>query len=319
MPEPIFFAANEIAQQTQHSEKIAIQISSQTAYRQAVQSEKARLDQLLRQLRQKNARPEVNHPSASFSPDAVSTPRSGTQLYHQRWAALRTGQLYTQLPPDSFWSAWNHVSDRQTYEQWRSLLQQEASTTAKLQGNQRLGILLGDSISLWFPSDRLPKNQLWLNQGISGDTTGGILRRLSDFSGTRPQVIYVMAGVNDLKTGVSDRTILSNLQQIVLRLRQTHPQAQIVMQSILPTGVLGLSNDHIYSLNQQLRVIATQNGAYYLDVYSQMTDGYGNLRPELTTDGLHLSAQGYATWQAILHRADLQIAQTVLPGRDRPQ
>jgi lysophospholipase L1-like esterase len=123
--------------------------------------------------------------------------------------------------------------------------------------------------------------------------------------------VYVLAGVNDLKHGASDTQVLTNLRQIIQRLRQQHPQAKIVMQSILPTRSFGLSKNRIGNLNQQLKAIATRNGAYFLDLYSQMVDSDGNLRAELTSDGVHLSTQGYATWQGVLQQVDTQIAQRI--------
>ncbi|HAX89511.1 MAG TPA: lysophospholipase, partial [Cyanobacteria bacterium UBA11370] len=53
------------------------------------------------------------------------------------------------------------------YQQWVALLEQEAQVIAE-QKPEHLAVLLGDSISLWFPNELLPPDQKWLNQGISG-------------------------------------------------------------------------------------------------------------------------------------------------------
>jgi lysophospholipase L1-like esterase len=117
-----------------------------------------------------------------------------------------------------------------------------------------------------------------------------------------------MAGVNDLKQGATDNEILWNLRQIVRRLKQAHPQAQVIVQSILPTSTTLVPGNRIGWLNQRLAAIAQEDGALFLDLYAQFTDADGNLRHELTTDGLHLNASGYATWQAKLAQADTWIA-----------
>jgi lysophospholipase L1-like esterase len=184
----------------------------------------------------------------------------------------------------------------------------EAAIAATSNQTQPLSILLGDSLSLWFPSDRLPQSQTWLNQSISGDTTHGILRRLSNFAATRPRVIYLMAGINDLKQGATDNEILWNVRQIITQLRHTQPQATVIVQSVLPTRSMIASSDRIAHLNRQLRALATRNGAYFLDLSSQMADAAGNLRQDFTTDGLHLNTKGYAAWQSILMKADGAIA-----------
>jgi len=273
-------------------------------HNQAVQAEKQRLNQLLLRLRSQS-RPETIA-ATEFSP-APTVPKAGSQLYSQRVAALRTGHLSTRLPSNSFQSAWSHATQQPTYKQWRALMAREAEIAAK-EPTQHLGVLLGDSLSLWFPSDRLPQSQIWLNQAISGDTTGGILRRLSDFAATRPRVIYLMAGINDLKQGATDNEILWNIRQIITQLRQTQPQATVIVQSVLPTRSVVASRDRITQLNRQLRALSTRNGAYFLDLSAQMADAAGSLRQDFTTDGLHLNAQGYAAWQSILLKANGAIA-----------
>lgn len=239
---------------------------------------------------------------------AVS-PTSGTQLYYQRLAALKAGKIYTRLPADSFQSSWTKGTlPKPTHEQWKRLLEQEANAIAKGQGANRLAILVGDSLSLWFPSERLPSGQFWLNQGISGENSSQILQRLAAFSQTRPDTIYVMAGTNDLRQGVSDRIILDNTRQILRRLHQNHPQAQVVVQSILPTRLQAIPSDRIRNLNQQIAAIAQQEGAGFLNLYSLFVNDESQLRRELTTDGIHLAKRGYDVWQEALQYTQSWIA-----------
>ncbi|MBW4694650.1 MAG: G-D-S-L family lipolytic protein [Lyngbya sp. HA4199-MV5] len=256
-----------------------------------------------------NVQPDSGQGTTEFSQPAIALPRSGSQLYWQRVAALRSGRLYTRLPINSFHEIWSRATRNPTDAQWRRLLALEAKAATRGQGSRRLSVMVGDSLSLWFPSDRLPTGQLWLNQAISGETTQAILHRLPTFAVARPQAIYVMAGVNDLKQGATDNDILWNLRQIARRLKQAHPGAQIVLQSILPTHTAMVPGNRIGWLNQRLAAIAQEDGVAFLDLYTQFTDDAGNLRPELTTDGLHLNANGYATWQAQLAQADTWFAQ----------
>lgn len=196
------------------------------------------------------------------------------------------------------------------YEQWVEILKSEAKVAA-LKPPQHLSILAGDSLSLWFPSELLPENRYWLNQAISGETTEGLLKRLDLFDRTQPQVIFVMIGINDLIRGVSDEVILENQRQIIRYLRRKHPSAEIFVQSILPHGgeqstwegkerLLAIKNSRIQQLNQQLQTIATTQGVKYLDLYSLFANQEGYLRSEFTTDGLHLSPEGYMVWRTAL-------------------
>ncbi|MEA5573330.1 SGNH/GDSL hydrolase family protein [Calothrix sp. UHCC 0171] len=235
-------------------------------------------------------------------------PLSGKQLYYQRLAALRLGQIYTRLGNEAMREQIAASKSKLTYEDWKGLLALEARAMGDGQGKNRLSIMVGDSLSMWFPKDKLPSGKLWLNQGISGDTSTGVLKRVSMFSKTRPDVIYVMAGINDLRKGTADEVILRNHRKIIRRLREEHPLTQIIVQSILPTRLPTISNNRIRKINQKLATISQEEGANYLNIHNWFTDFQGNLRPDLTTDGLHLSLNGYEVWQAAIHQVESKIA-----------
>lgn len=196
-----------------------------------------------------------------------------------------------------------------TYEQWLNQLGEEARVAAEQQPD-RLTILAGDSLSLWFPGDLLPSGRTWLNQGISGETSAGLLKRLDLFAATQPETIFVLIGINDLLRQVDDAMLLENQRQIVEILQANHPDVQIVVQSILPRAqesswegrdrLLAISNERIQDLNQQLEDMAREKGVYFLDLYPLFATPEGDLRPELSTDGLHLSRLGYQTWAIAL-------------------
>ncbi|MDY6937842.1 MAG: GDSL-type esterase/lipase family protein [Cyanobacteriota bacterium] len=238
-------------------------------------------------------------------------PVSGAQLYYQRVAAANAGFIHTRLPRYSFRAVWVDAIETPTHEQWQELLATEATVMADAQEDRPLSIVLGDSLSLWMPASEFSDDRLWLNQGISGDTTGGILSRLRVLDATNPDRIYLMAGINDIKIGLSDEEILANYHQILEYLRQTHPYAETIVQSILPTRRENLPNDRIRELNRQLAEIAAREGATFVDLQVYFTDASGDLQPNLTTDGLHLSPQGYQVWQWVIEQIELGIAMGV--------
>lgn len=242
--------------------------------------------------------------------ETISLPRpsSGSQMYAQRMAALQHGRTYTRLPVDSYYETWQTASYQPTYEEWKQLLAREAQSMARGQGNNRLTVMVGDSLSLWYPNDRLSSDRFWLNQGISGDTSQGVLSRLSYFSDTHPDLIHVMVGINDLRRGVEDQVLLGNLRQIMQQLRQQHPNAEIIVHSILPTRLPALPSDRIQSLNASIEAIAHQEQVSYFDLQAYFVDETGLLARDLTTDGIHLSNQGYAVWQLALRQFHLAYA-----------
>lgn len=247
--------------------------------------------------------PAVSHqPSNRFQTTSGVAPRpvSGAQLYQQRLAALASGKTYTRLPADSFHEQWSSAREQPTHNQWIDLLKQEASAMARGQGNARLTVLLGDSLSLWFPSELMTTDRFWLNQGISGDTTAGILQRLAAFNDTRPDTIYVMAGINDLRRGATDTEVTNNLRSIMRQLKQSHPQAKIIVHSILPTRLATLPTQRIRRLNAAIAVATQEEGVSFLNLQHDFMDEVGILRRDLTTDGLHLNDRGYRTWGNVM-------------------
>jgi len=203
-------------------------------------------------------------------------------------------------------------SDRRklNYQEWVDLLAREAAVAASQQP-PHLSILLGDSITLWFQDEQLPAGRTWLNQGISGENSRGLLRRLRLLDATQPETIFVMIGINDVLNGVSDETLLANYTLIVRHLKRAHPNAQIVVQSILPHSgakatwegrdrLLSNPNSRVRNLNLQIAAIARRERVYFLDLYPLFADERGLLRLELTTDGLHLNANGYRVWSTAL-------------------
>jgi lysophospholipase L1-like esterase len=213
-----------------------------------------------------------------------------------------------------------------TYQDWVALLDQEAKVTIRNKP-EKLMVLAGDSLSLWFPTDLLPAEQTWLNQSISGDTSSGLLRRLNLFAEAEPQAIFVMIGINDLTKGITDQQLIDNYLKIVQQLQQNHPDSKIVLQSILPHGGDRMTSEkrekllthvpirRIFQLNTRLATIARNTGVQFLDLQPLFADNTGFLRSELSTDGLHLSKGGYLVWRSAI-QTFTQLAnqpQSVLP------
>lgn len=242
--------------------------------------------------------PSVPPPPSPQPPRPTLRPTTGAQLYHQRLAALRSGRQHTRIAPHSYADHWANAPGQPTHQQWQRLLAREAEVMANSQGRNRLTIMVGDSLTLWLPPDQLPRNQFWLNQSISGETTTHIRQRISYFAAARPTTIHLMAGINDLRQGATDREVVGSINSLVRQLRQQHPQAEIKVHSILPTRLASLPSDRIARINRHIAAIARQQGAIFLDLQASFSDPQGLLRRDYTTDGLHLSHRGYAQWQA---------------------
>jgi lysophospholipase L1-like esterase len=74
---------------------------------------------------------------------------------------------------------------------------------------------------------------------------------------------------------------------------------RVVLVSVLPAADYPWKRGiepapKIIALNAWLKQYAASAGAVYLDLHSAMDDGHGGMRPELSGDGVHPNAVGYA-------------------------
>lgn len=242
-------------------------------------------------------------PSAQANASVTETPLSETALGE----TLVPAATPTPKPTPTTKAADGQQLD---YEDWVEILEKEADAVAA-NPPERLYILAGDSISLWFPNELLPPDVTWLNQGISGEGSEGLYKRLPALDETRPKKIFIMIGINDLLRGVSEDTIAENHRQIIKDIRWIHPNTEVIVQSILPHSgdqatwegrdkLKDIPNDRIRRLNRRLQAIAEAEGAIYLDLYPLFADENGALRTEFSTDGLHLNERGYQIWRTAL-------------------
>ena len=118
---------------------------------------------------------------------------------------------------------------------------------------------------------------------------------------TPPERIFVMLGVNELGWAKSEN-FHDYYVQLIERLRQDHPQAEILIQSILPVSKLQeekktyVNNTRIAKYNEIIRQVCGETGAPFLDVASAVVDEEGFLRSDWTYDGVHLNKKGCAAW-----------------------
>jgi lysophospholipase L1-like esterase len=59
----------------------------------------------------------------------------------------------------------------------------------------------------------------------------------------------------------------------------------------------------IKALNERIKAYATSHGHIFLDYYSAMADESGSLRRELSNDGIHANAKGYAVMAPLAEQA----------------
>jgi lysophospholipase L1-like esterase len=173
---------------------------------------------------------------------------------------------------------------------WRARLRKLPNTESEI-------VFVGDSLIADGPWSELfcPIK----NRGIGGETTSGLLDRLDEVTESQPHKIFLLIGTNCLAADVPVAQVVRNYRELLERVRRESPQTRVYVISVLPVNPRFAKgpvhvNATIRELNRQLRDLVGQFASVtFLDVFDALTDASGDLRKDLTTDGLHLNLDGY--------------------------
>lgn len=161
-------------------------------------------------------------------------------------------------------------------------------------------VFLGNSLTANGNWHEFFDNNKVRNRGISGDVTEGILKRLSPIIKGKPSKIFLMIGVNDLLFH-SPTKILGFYQEIIDKIKSELPETELILQSLLPINrevkSMPIENKDILQINEGIKSIASKEQLKFVDLHSKFLDSKGQLREELTNDGIHLDMKGYLIWK----------------------
>ena len=131
----------------------------------------------------------------------------------------------------------------------------------------------------------------------SGDTTQMMIDRFdNDVLPFAPQVLIIMAGVNDIRTGstaddviknleaLRDKCLANNITPVFCKLTSMNPEIMNRIGIPLTDGDWREAREKI-----NLWIMGTP---YFIDAVEELTDDKGYLRAELTPDGLHPALRG---------------------------
>jgi lysophospholipase L1-like esterase len=157
-------------------------------------------------------------------------------------------------------------------------------------------VFLGDSITEGGPWEELFQDLRVRNRGVGGDTSDGVLARLEQVTRATPTKVFLLIGTNDLFRGAAEDEIVSNITDILDRLKQQTPDTEVYLQSVLPRASSYRAD--IEALNLRLSEVALEHGSAWVDLYPAFLDPEtGGIRAELSNDELHLLGPGYALWK----------------------
>jgi lysophospholipase L1-like esterase len=186
-----------------------------------------------------------------------------------------------------------------------------AANAALPPATKRRIVFFGDSITeRWitlrpdfFAGDRV-------DRGIGGQTTRQMIGRFrADVVELHPEVVHILAGINDL-AGATGPTSLSEIEgnlASMSELARVH-RIKVVLGAVLPARALGGRPGHdpasdIASLNAWLRAYAAREGFGFVDYHVALDDGTNGLSLANSADGIHPTVAGYAIMEPLAEKA----------------
>jgi lysophospholipase L1-like esterase len=132
------------------------------------------------------------------------------------------------------------------------------------------------------------------NLAVSGSDIRGMIHQIDLADQFRPQVILLSGGLNDLISYEAPLDAIRHDFALLLRhLRKEQKSVVTLMPYISDPNFA----DRITAANEVIAEMSLQRGIPVVDINSSLSVD-GVRRPEMTTDGIHLSALACRTWIA---------------------
>ncbi|MBE6977209.1 MAG: hypothetical protein E7438_01005 [Ruminococcaceae bacterium] len=149
---------------------------------------------------------------------------------------------------------------------------------------------LGDSLTDGYDLEKYYPQFVTANRGIGGETTIGLESRmeLSAYA-LKPKVVVMLIGGNNLDT------MFENYESILKGLQQNLPDTKVILLSLTAMGRDWAHKNHLAAYNNvKIKALAEEYGFYYIDIFTPLLDPVTDeIRVEYTTDGAHLTHEGY--------------------------
>jgi lysophospholipase L1-like esterase len=199
-------------------------------------------------------------------------------------------------------------------QDWANLktYQNKNATLKPLEPGQKRIVFMGDSITeLW--SVTIPyffEGKPYVNRGISGQTTPQMLIRFRpDVIALKPDIVVIMAGINDIagNTGPSTLEMIAGNIFSMAELAKAN-NIKVILCSVLPaydfpwrTGLEPA--EKVVTLNKMIKKYADANGILYLDYYAALVDERKGMNAAYSGDGVHPNKTGYEAMAPLVEMA----------------
>lgn len=188
-------------------------------------------------------------------------------------------------------------------EEWAAFVETYRSEKIKTyrQENERYApgevevAFIGDSLTDGYDLDLYYPDLVTSNRGIGGDTTFDLEERLQvSLYDLQPKVVVMLIGANNFKT------MFENYEDILIGIKENIPNSKVVLLSLTSMSGEWGKNNHLAAFNNvKIKVLAEKYGYEFVDLYTPLLNLETNeIYPEYTTDGGHLTHEGYVVLTA---------------------
>ncbi|MBU0680549.1 MAG: hypothetical protein KKD73_03915 [Proteobacteria bacterium] len=159
-------------------------------------------------------------------------------------------------------------------------------------------LFVGDSLIAYYDWQRSFPGYSCVNLGVPGETVAGCRGQVPEILRRHPQTDLVVAMIGTNNLVMADFGFLREYEGLLADLHDGYPQATIAVCSLLPLELPWLAPGAVERLNDLLKELANQDWGVYLDICHSFKDG--ETRSCFLEDRVHLSAEGYRRWAAVL-------------------
>jgi len=172
--------------------------------------------------------------------------------------------------------------------------------------NAQSYVLVGDSMMYGFENFLYMLPQDTLNLGLTMSVSSYVVQVAGSASASKPKAIFIETGVNDIGKN-SFEQLSANYDLALQTIQDVSPQTKVYVNAIFPSNFVDFpksydfTNSTVKTYNQEIsRIVSLHPNTTFLDFTQQFSDVLGNLRKELSSDGLHLNRAGYELWSSLL-------------------
>lgn len=170
-------------------------------------------------------------------------------------------------------------------------------------------VFFGDSLT--FNGDFasvFPQKKVF-NLGLRGDTLEGLKDRINQVELLKPDLIFLMAGINDVSSS-NPKEFAEKYESLIQLILGFIDRKRLYVQSMLPVDdvrfPISCSNEQIRICNKETERLARKYKIHFVDLFS-VYQRNGILPIAMSIDGIHLYKDAYNQWYSLLRGLEIPL------------